>query len=237
MKEIWKDIKFTDLDGRHYDFTGIYQVSNLGNVRSLDRYVTFMFHGKKATRFHKGKDIIPRVTHNGYHRVGLQDERRKKKSFFVQRLVIFMFLGSPNIDLKFHPQVNHKDENKLNNRIDNLEWVTSKENCNYGTRNKRMIENLKGQKRTKEQIDRIRNAQLNRDNSNIKKGKDVYNARSIVGVSVEDGNVIEFECISDANEFFNKKGVSSAIGNQLRGKCNTSYGYKWYYKEEYLKIA
>ena len=59
-------------------------------------------------------------------------EPNKRKWFLVHRLVLSIF--EPN-EKEEQLEVNHKDENKENNRVDNLEWVTSKENCNYGTRN------------------------------------------------------------------------------------------------------
>ena len=59
-------------------------------------------------------------------------EPNKREWFLVHRLVLSVFNPIENSN---HLEVNHKDENKENNRIDNLEWVTSKENCNYGTRN------------------------------------------------------------------------------------------------------
>lgn len=69
---------------------------------------------------------------SGYLEVGLMVEPNKRKWFLVHRIVLEIFQPNSSSDIL---EVNHKDENKENNRIDNLEWVTSKENCNYGTRN------------------------------------------------------------------------------------------------------
>lgn len=68
----------------------------------------------------------------GYTHVGLCDGN-KRKTFLVHRLVTEAFIANP--DNK--PQVNHKDEVKTNNCVDNLEWMTNKENANYGTRTER----------------------------------------------------------------------------------------------------
>ena len=109
---------------------GLYQVSNLGNVRSLN--------------YNKTKKIqhLKKVVNNkkGYLAVGLS-----KKGIFkiktVHRLVAETFISNPN-NL---PQVNHIDENKLNNSVTNLEWCTNKYNINYGTRKERISEK-KGRK-------------------------------------------------------------------------------------------
>ena len=124
--EIWIDIK---------DFEGLYQVSSFGRVRSLDRYVK-MFNrwGQQILVFKKGVIIRPCLT-RGYKVVLLSDRSRQQKYYpkRVNRLVAEAFIPNPN-NL---PQVNHKDENKLNNRVDNLEWCTVEYNNNYGTKNQR----------------------------------------------------------------------------------------------------
>lgn len=113
MNEIWKDV---------VGFEGLYQVSNLGNVKSLDRLVTYS-DGRQIT--HKGKEIIPLDNH-GYLRVSLS-KNGEKKEYRVHRLVALAFI--PNPDNK--PYVNHLDEVKSNNFVDNLEWSTKDENFNY----------------------------------------------------------------------------------------------------------
>ena len=112
IEEIYKDIK--DLEGK-------YQVSNFGNVMSLNYHQTG-----------KSKLLKPSKTKDGYLLVNLS-KNGKRKIFLVHRLVAEHFI--PNIDNL--PQVNHKDENKQNNSVDNLEWCTYEENNNYGTRNER----------------------------------------------------------------------------------------------------
>ena len=104
-KEIWKDI-----DG----YEGLYQVSNLGRVKSL----------------HHNKEKILKGSYNskGYYFVKLC-KNGISKSIFVHRLVAQEFIPNPD-NL---PIVNHKDENPRNNNVDNLEWCTQKYNANYGT--------------------------------------------------------------------------------------------------------
>lgn len=100
-------------------YEGLYEVSDLGRVRSLK-------YGEK--RFLK-----PDVTKKGYLRVSLC-KGGKQKWFKVHRLVAQAFV--PNI-FKLN-EVNHINENKKDNRAENLMWCDTKENCNWGTRNKRI---------------------------------------------------------------------------------------------------
>ncbi|KEH91629.1 HNH endonuclease domain protein (plasmid) [Clostridium botulinum C/D str. BKT12695] len=124
MKEIWKDI---------YGYENVYQVSNLGNVRSLDRYI-FCKDGSK--RFCKGKKLKSRSDKDGYQTTEL-NKSGKRKFCHIHRLVAMMFI--PNDDPINKTQVNHKKEfEKWNNCVTNLEWCTAKENTNYGTRTQRM---------------------------------------------------------------------------------------------------
>ena len=109
INEIWKDCK---------GYEGKYQVSNLGRVWSI-----------KTQRYLKGS-----YDKDGYHQVCLTAKNGKSKKEFIHRLVALAFLSNPN-NL---PQVNHKDENKDNNCVDNLEWISIKDNANHGTRNKRI---------------------------------------------------------------------------------------------------
>ena len=127
MKEIWKDIK---------GYENLYQVSNLGNVRVLDRHVNSgIKYNNKVKR--KGQILKQFLKKNGYLQVVLSNNNTRKY-IAVHRLVAETFLqNTHNL-----PQVNHKDENKLNNCVDNLEWCTAKYNCNYGTRTKRISKKL-----------------------------------------------------------------------------------------------
>ena len=74
--------------------------------------------------------LSPFISKQGYYRVSLSNH----KKYFVHRLVAETFIDNPD-NL---PQINHKDENKLNNNVDNLEWCTNSYNVNYGTRNKKV---------------------------------------------------------------------------------------------------
>lgn len=95
MQEMWKDIK---------NYKGLYQVSNLGNIRS---------------NINKPKILIPQISNAGYFRIIIRN-----KHYSVHRLVAQTFIPNP----ENKPQVNHIDGNKLNNNVNNLEWATASEN-------------------------------------------------------------------------------------------------------------
>lgn len=118
MEEIWKDIT---------GYEGMYQVSNLGRVKSF----------RQGTKFGKPKEYILKPTPNasGYPVVTLYTGYSRRK-FQVHRLVAMMFLPNPNN----YPCVNHKDESKDNCHVDNLEWCTYLYNNNYGTARARAVE-------------------------------------------------------------------------------------------------
>ena len=114
MLEEWKDI---------VGYEGLYQVSNLGRVKSL----------------RKNKIRKPTANSRGYKQVDLW-KSGKVTHTSIHRLVAFHFLEVP-VNYK-EMEVNHKDEDKTNNRADNLEWCTRKYNQHYGTRNQRIANTL-----------------------------------------------------------------------------------------------
>lgn len=118
--EKWKSVK---------GYEGYYEVSNLGQVRSVDRLLP---HNRGESRLQPGKLLKGEVTYQGYKRVRLSKFSKTKK-FNVHRLVAEAFIGG-------YPSgkvINHIDENKANNKVENLEYITQKENINHGSSMKR----------------------------------------------------------------------------------------------------
>ena len=183
--EIWKDV---------VGYEGLYQVSNLGRVRGLDRLVK---HSGEHMRIQKGR-ILKGLVHSkdGYVYVGLY-KKGKYKKIKVHRLVGLAFIENP----QNKPMINHIDENKENNKLDNLEWCTAKENENHGTKRERMK----------------KNTDYSLIASKYKKPVIQYDL---------EGNVIkEWDSIKQIKE---ENGYSSGnISNCCNGKLKKTYGYVW----------
>ena len=175
--EIWKDIK---------GYEGLYQVSNMGRIKSLNYRNT----GEEGILRHS-------LDSYGYLKVTLH-KNGKQKYFRIHRLVAETFI--PNVNNL--PEVNHIDENKENNHVENLEWCDRKYNNNYGSRNERASVSMKGKKhKLKKQI-----------------------------LCIETGEI--FDTSQDViNIMFNGKGSQSNIRNHLNGQRKSAYGYHFKYIE------
>ena len=186
MEEIWKDIE---------GYEGLYQVSNLGRVRSLTRNR----RGRNNAPNPIQGRILKQHTCFGYCYISLC-KNRKYKGFRVHRLVAHAFIPNPD-NL---PQVNHKDENKTNNCVDNLEWCTQEYNQNYGTINIR-----KSQK------------QLNDKNK----------SKVVLQYTLDGTFIKEWKSTMDVQR--NLGFAHTHISECCRGKqANYAHGYIWKYKKE-----
>lgn len=117
MEEIWKDIK---------GYEGFYQVSNMGRVKSVDRvYTTNNRWGGISHKCQKGRVLKPFTINSGYLIIHLG----RKKKCLIHRLVYEAFMGP----IPEGMQVNHINEDKKDNRLENLNLMTPKENHNWGT--------------------------------------------------------------------------------------------------------
>ncbi len=144
MEEIWKDIK---------GYEGLYQISNLGRIRTVFRYKhVYNYKVQGLVTIPINQKILKIQKHCGYAGINLR-KNGTDKLMLVHRLVAEAFIpdkstfkSTPDedrssIDLNLL-HINHKDENKLNNNVDNLEWCTIKYNNSYGTHNTRVSNSL-----------------------------------------------------------------------------------------------
>lgn len=116
--EIWKDIK---------GYEGYYQVSNKGRVKSISRKIVYK---NNDIHYVNEKILTPCINKSKYLQVSLYINNKDTKEY-IHRLVAKTFISNPD-NL---PDINHIDENKANNCVENLEWCTKKYNNNYGSHN------------------------------------------------------------------------------------------------------
>ena len=114
MTEIWKDIQ---------GYEGFYQISNLGNVKSLERVVD---KGNGILQHRKERIMNKRESIDGYY-IAKLNVNKKSTSIAIHILVARHFIDNPNN----YPEVNHKDCNRKNNQVDNLEWCTHQQNVEH----------------------------------------------------------------------------------------------------------
>lgn len=185
MNEIWKDIK---------DYEGLYQVSNLGRVKSLEKEHKI---NNNKTYLLKEKILKNMIDKNGYNYVHLSKNNIQKRKA-IHRLVMEAFI--PNINNL--PCINHKDENKTNNCIDNLEWCSYSYNNNYGTKKEKQSLKIK---------------------NNIKRSK------KVIQYSLQKSIINEYPSLREAERQTNIKYTD--ILRCYKGKRKTAGGYIWKYKK------
>lgn len=181
MEEVWKDV---------VGYEGLYKVSNLGRIKSLPKRK----FTPSASFFAVERICIPREYKGGYLRVSLS-KNKKQKLVFVHRIVAEAFLG-----VRSDLTVNHKDENKKNNRVDNLEYMTRAENVRYGTGVKRAAKS------------RMENP---------------YNAVAVNQYTTDGRFVARYKSGMDAIRALGKGGCSSRIVECCRREHHTAFGYVW----------
>ena len=201
--EEWRDI---------VGYNGMYQVSNKGRIRS------FKYRNTKETYVLKQM-----INKKGYLIVGLS-KNGKRKTVIVHRIVAQAFIPNPNK----YPQINHKDENKTNNNIDNLEWCTNSYNHNFGTHNERVGLANTGKERTQESRERYKKSQERR------RDKIAYR---ILQYDLNGVFIKEWRCAFDIEKELGFQ--RSTIRDCCNQKTKTFKGYIWRYKTENypLKIS
>lgn len=187
MEEIWKDI---------HGYEGLYQISNLGNVKTLH-------YGQKVSNNHwketSSRLLKQKTSTSGYQRVELY-KKDSRKCFYVHRLVAMAFLDNP----ENKPQINHKDGNKLNNCVDNLEWATSSENLKHAAQTGLRINPMLG-----------------------KKGKKSPLAKPVIQYDLDGNFVAYWHSVADVARAFNTK--ITTICACTNGRHKSSKGYIWKY--------
>lgn len=174
MQRVWKDIT---------DFKGLYQISNFGQVKSN----------------YTNKILKNKLHPKGYFYIGLH-KNKKKYSKKIHRLVAGAF--TPNPEKK--PQVNHKDEDKGNNKVDNLEWATQSENIQHSMK-------LNGKQYYASMLGR--------------RGKDSPHSKKLFQYSLSGKLIRVWAGLHEMqrNLGFNRQGIYYHIKNRTK----SVYGFRW----------
>lgn len=193
MEEIWKDI---------VNHPG-YQVSDKGRIRTLDRLVKSKNNSYRSV---KGQIIKPYLTSFGYLRANLW-ENQHYKTYFIHRLVWETFKGPVPKGM----QVNHINEDKTDNRLENLNLLTPQENCNWGTHNEKIKQSRIGFKMPKSSIATLK--------KKIRK--------PIIQMDLAGNEIVGWLSATDCEKVTGyDQGLLSCV---CRGKYKQAYGYKWKY--------
>ena len=221
MEEIWRDIK---------DYEGLYQVSNMGRVKSLGRWSNRQKNGVSFPYFIKEKILKNRKIKGGYYIVGLCKDKISK-DYRVSRLVAEAFI--PNPDNKLF--VDHIDTNPLNNLSNNLRWVTQKENMNNPLTLVKMSNSHKGRTLSEETRKKLSEANKGKTTHMLGKfGKDHHNSRPIIQFTLDGELIRKWDSIADAK----RETGAHKIVDCCNGKRNKTNGFKWeYYDTDKYLIA
>ena len=158
-----------------------------------------------SLKYGKMRELKPRIDRDGYLDVLLY-KNGKQYRISIHRLVAQAFIPKP----ENKSEVNHIDEDKTNNHVSNLEWMTHKENINHGTRNERVSKIMSDGRR---------------------KGSKHYRARAVVGFKINGCGIKYYSYIRECE----KDGfVRSAISQCCKGKLKSHKGYKWFYADEFF---
>lgn len=209
--EIWKSLDFLGYPN--------YKVSNMGRIKTLNYK-------------HSGKEKILKTYKDKYGYLILHLYNISKgKTYFVHRLVALTFIPNPeNL-----PMINHKDESRDNNCVENLEWCDCKYNLNYGSRNIRLRKKLKGRHLSEETKQKISIAKKGKP----KKGKPLTEehkqnmskaiSKPILQFTLEGVFICEWQSATSASKEL--KINRGNITQCCQGKLKTCGGYIWKYKD------
>lgn len=195
MKKVWKPV---------VGYEGLYEVNQFGCIRSINRRWSGLILKQQEKR-------------NGYMYVSLF--KNGYKTLTVHNIVAHAF---PEICGEWFEcaEVNHKDENPKNNRADNLEWCTHTYNINFGTRNKKVSEKMKGRVLSEETKNKLRG-------KIGKRGGDSPKARKVAQFDVNGNYIQTFDSISMAKIAIGD--TNAHITNVCKGQLKTTAGFIWRY--------
>ena len=224
MNEIWKPVK---------DYEGLYEISSLGRVKNLNYRGT-------------GKEKILKNTEDrkGYSTISLR-KNEKRKLLKVHRLVAEAFIPNP----ESKPCVDHINTIRNDNRVENLRWVTNKENNNNPLTKKKYSKNHREQnsEETKKKMSEAKKGEnhpmygkhhseeTKKKMSETKKGENNPKNKPVVQIDPNTNEVVNTYC--SAREAERQTGFyQSAISRCCRGEQKMYKGYKWMYLSDYNKL-
>lgn len=193
MEEIWKTVTLSGYE--HYE------ISNLGNVKK-NKFVFINKAGTKQTI----KEIIPKFSNSFGYNVLRLTNGKTKINYMVHRLVALAFIPNP----ENKPHINHKNSIRNDNRVENLEWCTPKENAQH------KIKQGYKQKGVSQPYEKN------------------PNAKPIVQLSLNGDFIKEYSCVKYACELGNFN--NCCISMCCSGKLKQHRGYKWKYKKDYTAV-
>ncbi len=201
-------------------YEGYYEVDQFGRVFSVERVISVDDNGRKYEKPVSGKQMKQCLKNNGYKSVSLT-KGGVTKAFYVHRLVAEAFIPNPD-NL---PMVNHKDEDKTNNFLENIEWCTAQYNNTYGNKAKRQANKIRGIAHSNEHKKKITSSLLKyyetHDSASI--GRISEKRKGVVGV--RNGESVQFQSVKDAAIAVN--GSRANITRSCNSKTRKAYGYKW----------
>lgn len=203
-------------------YEGYYEVDNLGRVFSVDRIIHVNDNGRIYDKPVHGV-VLKQTNHSrGYKTVPLT-KNGKTKQEYVHRIVASAFIPNPD-NL---PAVNHKDEDKTNNFVENLEWCTVAYNNNYGGKTKKQAEKIRGVSHNEAHREKISSSlkQYYKTHISASIGRASEKRKPIFQFDLDGNFIREYSSVHEASSgIISRRRNITAVCN---GKRKSAYGYIW----------